>query len=287
MNQAIGKTPRLKILTSRDFSFSPPLIIDEAKKHGFDVTVYADRNLPIPAILLDCDVFIDFSSITNINFYKALKIEFDKLVNKNIKLPIMIDPPSAVIKAMDKRKTHELFPDLVPESYNLDGVNNESLISNFNGDEYVVIKDPFGWQSEGVERLSPSKATEKYKNARNLIVQKYLNAKSVGRILTLNSNSGFEIICAYLRIPKSWKTEEDGYKCEQVNINGKMIDFAKTVSEKCGLYLNGIDYIFNRGKYILLEVNAAPGLKEPFDEFGINTTKILFDHIEKDLHLNS
>ncbi len=273
----------INLLTSDEFYFSPPLIIAEARKRDYHIQVYKDKNLPPMTKLLDCNVYIDFSALTDIHFYEILDKECQQKLKTGKKVPLMVDPPRAVINSMDKRKTHEIFPDLVPESYDLDGLNNEKLISKFMNDKYIIIKDPFGWQSKGVERISPVKAINKYKNSKDLIVQKYIPSKSVGRILTLNHNSDFEIICAYLRTPTSWKTEENGYKCELIRVDKDILCFAKEVSERCGLYLNGIDYIYNDRKYNLLEVNAAPGIKEPYDEFGIDTAKMLFDHIDRNI----
>lgn len=37
------------------------------------------------------------------------------------------------------------------------------------------------------------------------------------------------------------------------------------------------------GGYVLLEVNAVPAIKEPTDEFKINVSKQIVDHIERSI----
>jgi glutathione synthase/RimK-type ligase-like ATP-grasp enzyme len=89
-------------------------------------------------------------------------------------------------------------------------------------------------------------------------------------------------MCAYLRIPDSWRTGEGSLsQYRLVQVNKKLVDFAKDASVRSGLYLNGIDYIYHDGKYVLIEVNAAPGIRDPYDDFKIDTPKMLLDHIER------
>lgn len=274
----------INLLTSKIFYSSPPLIIRESKKRGHDLFVFQDKHLPELDTLLNCDVYIDYSSITDVSFYSALEVKYRDRCQERRKVPLMVDPPSAIINSLDKRRTHAIFPKIVPESYNLDGFNNSKFIRNFIHDKYVVIKDPMGWQSERIERLSPEKALKKHGKTIDLIVQKYIPVtEGVGRVLILNHGSDIEIICAYLRIPRDWKTDEGQYRCKLISVNKDLHDFALFVSKKSRLYLNGIDYIYSAGKYFLLEVNAAPGLLEPFNEFKINTVGILFDHIERNI----
>jgi len=273
----------INLLTSRVFWESMPLIITEIAKREHYLSIFDDRHMPALEGLLDCDVLIDMSAITDVEFYEKLKTECLQRQANGQKIPLMVDSPEAVMNSMDKRKTHALMPDLVPESYNLDGVNNESMIAKFFDDEYLLIKDPFGWQARGIDRLSPKAALDKYRVSKGLIVQKYIPfTDGVGRVLTLNHASDFEIMCAYLRVPDSWRTgegTESQYKL--VEIDEKLRDFAKSAAIRSGLYLNGIDYIYKDGKYVLLEVNAAAGLRDPYDEFKIDTPKIFLDHIER------
>jgi glutathione synthase/RimK-type ligase-like ATP-grasp enzyme len=235
----------INLLTSKIFWESMPLIISEIVQRGHYISIFNEGNIPSLASLLDCDVHIDLSAITDIGFYKNLTKEYSKRKTLGKKVPLMIDNPEAVMNSMDKRKTHRIMPDLVPESYNLNGLNNEKSINKFINDKYVVIKDPFGWWAKGLDRLSPQEALKKYKSSKNLIVQKYIPfSDGVGRILTLNYDSDFKIICAYLRMPNSWRTGEGtSSRYKLVCVSKKLYNFAKTVSIRSGIYLNGIDYI--------------------------------------------
>ena len=154
-------------------------------------------------------------------------------------------------------------------------------------DEYIVIKPAIGWWAKSVERLTPKQAIKKYAISKDLIIQKYVPFENgVGRIVTINYNNDFEIACSYLRRPKSWRTGVDiKHKCLIQPVDSKLYDFAKQISQKCGLYLNGIDYIYSNGKYVLIEVNAVPAMKEPYDEFKIDIPNKLINHIERNITL--
>jgi glutathione synthase/RimK-type ligase-like ATP-grasp enzyme len=274
---------RFKILTSREFSVGAPLIIEEIKKRHYEITRYSDDQMPDYNTLLDCDVYFDMSSITEGAHYIKFQLALDHMSRLNGTTPLLIDPPLAVINALDKRLTNELFHDLVPRAFNLDGTNNSQIISNFNG-EFVVIKSPIGWGGRGVERVRTKEAFLLTKNSKGLIMQEYIEPiYGVGRILTLNYKGDFQILCAYNRISKSWKVGmQSKYKCELKQLDSKLTNFAYNISAKSGLYLNGIDYIESAdGKLYLLEVNSVPAIKEPMDEFGLNTPKLIIDHIER------
>lgn len=273
----------VNLVTSKIFWESMPLLIGEIARREHYLSVFDETNIPSLKSLLDSDVYIDLSAITSMAFYEDVKGEYGRRLTAGERTPLMIDPPEAIINSMDKRRTHAIMPDLVPESYNLDGSNNEEVIGKFMGDDYVVIKDPLSWWAKGIERLSPQEALEKHKATEGLIVQKYVPfTDGVGRVLTLNHGSDFEIICAYLRMPNSWRTGEGtASRYGLVLVKDDLYNFALAVSKRAGLYLNGIDYIESNGKYVLLEVNAAPGFRDPYDEFGINTPKIIMDHIER------
>jgi glutathione synthase/RimK-type ligase-like ATP-grasp enzyme len=271
------------LITSKVFWVGAPMIISEIIKRDHYFSVFDELALPPAKTLLDCDVFIDTSTITRRGFYLSLLRELARRKIACQKVPLMVDPPESIMNSFDKRRTHEIFPDLTPESYNLTGRNNRKILEKFKDDEYLVVKDPLGWWGESVERVTPTQATKNYDHSKNLIVQKYVPfEKGVGRIVTINHANDFEIACSYLRIPKSWRTGVDiAYKCVQEPVSKELRDFAHTVSTRCGLYLNGIDYIQNNGRYVLLEVNAVPAMKEPYDEFQIDIPRMLISHIEK------
>jgi len=275
----------VSLVTSKVFWESMPLLIAEIARREHYLSVFDDKNIPSFQSLLDCDVHIDLSAIIDQHFYEDLQGEYQRRQAEGRRVPLMVDPPNAVINSMDKRKTHAIMPDLVPESYNLDGSNNEEVIARFMPDEYVVIKDPFGWWARGIDRLSPQEAIAKHRDSQGLIVQKYVPfTDGVGRVLTLNHGTDFKIMCAYLRIPDSWRTGEGTTsRYELVLVKDELYNFALTVSQRAGLYLNGIDYIESNGRYVLLEINAAPGFRDPHDEFGINTPKTIMDHIERNV----
>lgn len=276
---------RFNILTSKTFSVGAPLIIHEIKKRNYVATVITDERIPDYETLLDCDVFFDMSSITDIAHYLEFKSAYDVKVSRNLKVPLLIDPPMAVINAMDKSRTNELFSDLIPKTFNLDGINNVELINKFK-DEFVIVKKPVGWGGRGVEKLDVKKAQVLLKNRKGIILQEYLEPiNGVGRILTLNHQKDFQLLCVYKRVSKSWKVGSQAkYSCKLESADSKLIEFARLISEKSNLYLNGIDYIKTiDGKLYLLEINAVPAIKEPMVEFGINTPKLIIDHIERNV----
>jgi glutathione synthase/RimK-type ligase-like ATP-grasp enzyme len=276
------------LITSEVFWVGAPMIISEIIKRGHYFSVFDELALPSSKTLLDCDVFIDTSTITRRSFYLSLLREMARRKTAGQKVPLTVDPPESIMNSFDKRKTHEIFPDLTPESYNLTGRNNRKILEKFKDDEYLVVKDPLGWWGESVERVTPAQAIKNYERSNGLIIQKYIPfEKGVGRIVTINHKNDFEIACSYLRIPKSWRTGVDvEYKCVQQPVSKELRDFAYIVSTRCGLYLNGIDYIHNNGKYVLLEVNAVPAMKEPYDEFQIDIPRMLISHIENNARIS-
>lgn len=279
---------RFNILTSKEFSVGAPLIIDEIKKRDHSVMVYSDENRPDYLTLLDCDIYFDMSSITDISFYLQFKLAYDKLVHINGKGPLLVDSPISIINAMDKMRTNKIFHDLIPKSYNLNGSNNSEVLSKLKGN-VLVIKSPIGWGGKGVQRIKAKNASTLIKSYSNVILQEYIKPiDGVGRILTLNHEDDFQILCAYTRISRSWKIGlSSKYKCRLEILDKKLVDFAHSVSVRSGLYLNGIDYIRSvDNKIYLLEVNAVPAIKEPLEEFGINTPKLIIDHVERSVTAN-
>lgn len=270
---------------------STPLIITAFQEQGHDVTLKSMEDRPTPAELLDCDVFIDRSPITDTGFFRSLALQRLELRRQNKRAPLMVDNPFATMSSLDKRKTRRLMPDLVTEGYNLDGVSNHEAISHFERDEWVVIKDPLGWYSRGTDRVSPEEAHDKYGSVRDMTVEKYIPfIRGVGRVLTMNYGANFQIICNYLMIPNSWRTGEG------VSVTHELTDcpddlqlFAQTVSKRSGLYLNGMDYIERapqdvkeeQNKYALLEVNAVPNLRVPLHYLGVDAPGKLVKHIEQ------
>ncbi|MGH8601496.1 MAG: hypothetical protein ACREXR_01555 [Gammaproteobacteria bacterium] len=135
----------IHMVTSRAFWFGAPLVIAGIVKRGHYLSIFDDRILPICRNLLSCDVFIDMSAIDRKTFYHALRRECQRRKLSGLPVPLMIDPPEAVIDSFDKRRTHRIFPDLVPESYDLTGTGNEEAIHRFGADEFVVVKPAQGW----------------------------------------------------------------------------------------------------------------------------------------------
>lgn len=273
------------LVTSKIFWIGAPLLIQEIVKCGHYISVFDENMVPSYKRLLDCDVYVDMSAITKKSFYLSIKREYERRILSGLRTPLMVDPPEAIMDSLDKRRTHKIFPDIVPESHNLNGKNNVKVINDFMADKFVVVKKPEGWWGTDVERLTPQQALKKHDASRDLIVQKYVPfEKGVGRIVTLNYNNDFEVVCAYLRIPNSWRTGTDvKYTCVRELVTNDLHKFAQSVSSRCGLYLNGIDYIYSNGKYVLLEVNAVPAMKEPLDAFGVDIPKKLLSHIERNV----
>ncbi len=273
------------ILTSRGFWSGAPLVIAEIVRRGHFLSVFEDRLVPSFGKLLDCDVLVDMSAIDRPGFYRASLREHSKRISRGCKATLMVDSPTAILNSLDKRRTHEAFPDLVPESFALTGRDNEKIIRRFAAERYVVVKPAKGWGGIGVERLAPEDALVRHRNSKDMIVQRYLpDADGVGRVLTLTSNGQSEIVCAYRRIPLEWRTGIDvQHACVREELSSDLRSFSSEVSLRSGLYLNGIDYVRHCGRYFLLEVNAVPAMKEPLDEFGIDVPAVLLDRIERDI----
>ncbi len=274
------------VITSPVFWVGAPLVIAEILRRGHYISVLDEKLLPAPKKLLECDALIDMSAITDEKFYQSLEKEYKRRIQADEKTPLMIDPPGAIIDSFDKSRTHKHFPNLIPESYTLTGSNNQEVFEHFKDDEYVVVKPIIGWWGTGIERIAPMEARDIYRKTKGVIVQKYIPfEKGIGRIVTLNHENDFEVVSSYLRVPlNSWRTGIGiRYDCVQEPITEDLSEFAQFVSKQSGLYLNGIDYIYSNGRYILLEVNAVPAMKEAYDAFGIDIPKKLLTHIERNL----
>lgn len=274
---------KFHLLISKEFGVGSPIIATEIKKRGHKLSIFEDHRIGSMQRLLWCDVLMDMSAITDVTFYHKLGKALESLRLAGKMTPITVDPPSAIITALDKNLTHELFGDLIPKSYVLDGKTNRSIINTFSDDEYVIVKSKIGWEGRGVERMTPLAAIKKYEHIAGKIIQKYVPAsEGVGRIVTLNWDNDFEVACSYLRVPKVWKAGlSSEYTCKVGPLSRSLYDFAKDISVRCGLYLNGIDYILYKGRFYLLEVNAVPAIKEPSDLLHMNVAGTIVDHIEK------
>lgn len=272
------------MITAKEFWTGAPLVISEIVRRGHYLSVFDENALPPKQSLLTCDVVIDMSTITDKRFYSALGNRLHKLASAGRKVPLMVDPPEAVIASLDKRETHALFRDLIPETYSLTGKNNAEKIHRFDNDNFIVVKKPIGWGGKYVERLTPLETLQKYGNAKDVIVQKYLpSTRGIGRIVTINHNDDFELACSYSRFPReNWRTGTDvDYECRLEPITPELYEFARHVSRVSGLYLNGIDYISSEGHFFLLEVNAVPAMREALVHFGIDIPHALLSHIER------
>ncbi len=284
----MDKPLRINIMGSTDPSVSfdktsTPLITNAFEKNGHNVAMHSAESLPGYGELLACDVLIDRSPITDANFFKGLARAYRNKRISGEQTPLMIDNPLATIVASDKRKTHALFPDLVPESYNLDGVTNHASINAFANDEYVVIKDPLGWYSIGTELLSLDEAHDKYGNATDLVVQKYVPfTRGIGRVVLANFEGDSQVLCSYLMTPDSWRTGNGvTNKFELLDCSPSLEEFACAVTKTSGIYLNGIDYIESNGSYVLLENNTVPNLRVPYHYLGVDVPSLFVKHVER------
>lgn len=282
------KELQVNILTSTDSSVSfdktsTPLVVAAFEGNGHEVTVYSAESPPDFDTLLDCDVFVDRSPITDVSFFRGLSRACQRRRTSHTPTPLMVDNPLATIIASDKRKTHALFPDLVPESYNLDGITNRASIDVFKDDEHVVIKDPFGWYSRGTERLSPQEACDKHATTKDIVVQKYVSfARGVGRVLSAHFAGDFEVLCSYMMVPDSWRTGEGvTSRFELADCPPALREFARTVTRRSGIYLNGTDFIESDGGYVLLENNTVPNLRVPHHYLGVDAPGLFVQHVER------
>ncbi len=275
----------VNILCSDDFDRqSHPLIVETFRARSHEVRLHKAGESPQYENLLDGDVYLDRSPVTDSAFFSGLAIAYFKRRAAKRPLPVMVDNPFATMASVDKRRTHALLPDLVPESYNLDGTNNREAIGRFAGDEYVIIKDPFGWYSQGVERMTPRETLAKYGTVSGLIVQKYLPYHlSVGRILTLNHDADFEVLCSYTEYPDIWRSGVGATSSyDVVEVDKGLYEFARRASKTSGLYLNGMDYtLYPGGRYVLYEINSVPNLFSPHHNLGVDTFTPFVRHIER------
>ena len=272
-------------VTSKRFGVGAPLLIEEVMSRGHSVHAFKHSSLPPLHQLLECDVLIDMSTITSVQYYNAIVqlIHEAKLAGRSV--PLLIDPPEAIKQSMDKHLTHLQFTEFVPESYLLEADTFDAILERFRGDEYVVIKPIIGWGGEGVDRYTYADICENNSDLLGKIIQKYIPiTNGIGRLLTINYKQHFSLVGAYTRRPIGWKTDLTGdYECLPDHVNNQLESFAREVSVRSGLYLNGIDYILHDDKYFLLEVNAVPAIREPMEVLGIDVPKIIVDRIESDV----
>ncbi|MBC7582061.1 hypothetical protein H7097_04330 [Aeromicrobium sp.] len=263
---------------------STPLIIDAFESLGHHVTLASAEHPPTPDELLMCDVYIDRSPITDTGFFMSLAYAIQKRRAAGKTVPLLVDNPFATLIASDKRKTHALFPALIPHTENLDGTNNTAAFAAMASYEQVVIKDPFGWYSHGTELLTPAEAATTYADVTNRVMQKYIPFKrGVGRIVVANYAGDTEVLSNYLMIPNDWRTGV-GVTTEFVATScpPELTQFATKITRASGLYLNGIDYIErSEGNYALLETNAVPNLRVPHYYLGVNAPGAFASHVER------
>lgn len=279
----------VQLLTSTDPTVdfdktSTPLIIAAFEANGHQVTVQSAEAPPTVEVLLAGDVFVDRSPITDPAFFWTLARAVQAQRSAGKALPLLVDNPHATLVASDKRKTHDLFPGLVPESYNLDGIDNEAAFTALQDHSAVVIKDPLGWYSIGTERLSVAEAREKYHGATNRIIQEYIPfARGVGRVLGAHYAGDFELICSYMMVPNDWRTGHGvTTEFELAPCPPELTAFAAHVTKTSGIYLNGLDYIERGpGDYVLLETNTVPNLRVPLYWMGIDAPARFVAHIER------
>ncbi|MEO5627418.1 MAG: hypothetical protein ABIQ89_00845 [Candidatus Saccharimonadales bacterium] len=262
---------------------SLPLIVSTFEDRGHQVNLMPVENSPEAAEILDGDVFIDRSAVIDVNFFRDMALGYFMRRADNKPTPVMVDNPFSTMISFDKRKTHRMFPDLIPETYDLDGVTNHDTISNFIGDEYVVIKDPFGWYGNGIVRLSPDQALADYGLAEGLVVQKYIPfSEGLGRIYTLNYEADFLVMASYMETPDIWRSGEGAKSTYRpVEVTKPLHEFARQVSKISGLYLNAIDYIDSGEDRLLLEINAVPNLYAPHNNVGANSFELFAEHVER------
>lgn len=204
----------------------------------------------------------------------------------------MVDNPLATMTSLDKRRTHALVPELVPETYNLDGTDNHAAIDHFKDDEFVIIKDPLGWYSRGMERISPEEAHDRFGSVSDMMVQKYLKIiRGILRVVAADDGEDFEVLSTYLMVPgDSWKTGDHApVTFEEADCPPELYEFARLVTRRSGLYLNGPDIIERTPEdraqgapqYTLLENNAVPNLRVPPYYLGVDAPGSFVRHIER------
>jgi len=261
------------ILTSTNFdNTNQPLIKDELKKSGHRYKEFKNLEVP-PNELLNFDIVWDRSAIINDLFFESL----EKLVSsRDINSPILINSPQSIMNSYDKIRTHHLIGEYSPTTIIYNGTNFDDVVNAFSQEEYIVIKQPRGWQASGVERILFTELSQTALGKEPVLIQKYIEPKEgVSRALILCYDNKVEPIAWYNRVPDNhWRTGPgSNSEIVQITPTDSMREFISKISLKSGLFLNGIDYISIGGKHFLLEVNSVPRLSTSVHQLGINAPR--------------
>ena len=153
------------------------------------------------------------------------------------------------------------------------GKNFEEILTRFHDEEYVVLKEPMGWQAKGTKRIKTIELSHKILGSNPILVQKYIEPnEGINRALTLYYNGQVKPIAWYTRLPQnSWRTGADSISdIVQITPTSSMIEFVSNVASSSKLFLNGIDYISKGNQHYLLEVNSVPRLSTAVHNWDIN-----------------
>jgi glutathione synthase/RimK-type ligase-like ATP-grasp enzyme len=181
-------------------------------------------------------------------------------------------PTWAAWNADDKRTYVEHFADVSPPTRiarTLEDVH--AAFVEFGGD--IVVKDPFGFRGQGVERISSesdlSIAEQVAANAvgptRELVVQPFMSGFATGdkRIITQKAPDGrIEIIAYIMRRPPpgNWKCNiRSGGVVEQTELTDAERAIALEVGARSGLDNTAMDIAEHEGRLYYIEHNNAAG----------------------------
>jgi glutathione synthase/RimK-type ligase-like ATP-grasp enzyme len=275
------------LLTSTGFDLNnQPLIRDAIVKRGHKYKAFEDIDIKGIDDLLEFDVIWDRSAITDDEFFKNLELKADKLQGKK---PLLVNEPKAIMNSYDKIRTHTMIGEYSPRTIIYNGQNFDEIMDTFGKDQYVVVKEPRGWQAKGTNKIATSDLSILTLGKKPVLVQEYIEPRGgIYRALVICYDGKFEPISFYGRYPQnSWRTGVGSTSdIKQIFPSRSILKTVKTIAEKSGLFLNGIDYIPEGDKLYLLEVNSVPRLSTVTRMFGINAAGKCVENMEKMLEGN-
>lgn len=170
-----------------------------------------------------------------------------------------LNAPFAVRDASDKLRAVRLLGDLAPRT-----AGDPALVAGL-GSEYVVAKRSRGSRGEGKELFRVADLERDPALRRRLLrydhFQEYISNREEYRVNLL----GDEVLTAYRKVPPEGEGPRlgghRGFELQR-SLPRAAAEAAREARRRVGLDLAGVDLLYDRtrGRWFVLEVNAAPGM---------------------------
>ena len=182
-------------------------------------------------------------------------------------------PEDKWIFYMECRKNKIPTPETILLSENVNAAKKE--LEEFNRWP-IIIKRVEGTHGEYVDKAYNHREAEKIikrfwkKGSERLpiIAQEFIVSSPSYRVTLI----GDKIVQTAIKNAKGWKkTGVYEKRIERFKLDKKLVEIAKKVSRMTGIKIIGIDLLKKNGEWLVLEVNAQPGL----DFFSVDEEKIV------------